>query len=320
MRRSTLRTRGYRAAVDDASTKYEAAVQDAIDETAAPEAARCYICLDGGDLIRNCACRGPDQGFAHAGCLVRMAESHLDENAYVNNPSKYFQALNYCGLCRHSFEGKVYLALCRAAWQRFVVHPADDVWRANAITKLGVALHNMGRIDEAERLFAQSLEITRRVYGRDHHITKDVERLCACSIHANARGDVTKLKKALDIFTRLHAWHTNHVGPDDGDTLKLAKSIGSVKRDMGMFAESQGLFRDHRDAVQRVFGESSERWIEAQRLLAYTFWIQGKYRECYAICEPTLATAERVLGPDGWETTRLRHMSRQVGRAVWPPL
>ena len=273
MRRSTLRTRGHRAAVDDASTKYEAAVQDAIAETAAPEAARCYICLDGGDLIRNCACRGPDQGFAHAGCLVRMAESHLDENAYLNNAPKYFQALNYCGMCRRRFDGSVHLALCRAAWQRFVVHPADGYCRATAIKKVGVALHNMDQIDEAERLFAQSLEITRRVYGRDHHMSRDVERLCACSIHANARGDMTKLKKALDIFTRLHAWYTHHAGPDDGETLTLAGTIATVKRDMGMsagdmgtIAESQELFRDHRDAVQRVFGESSERWIEAQRL------------------------------------------------------
>ena len=60
---------------DDANEAATAAANAAAADFAgaAPEGARCYICLEGGaGLVRGCACRGT-AGYAHVGCLAAHA-------------------------------------------------------------------------------------------------------------------------------------------------------------------------------------------------------------------------------------------------------
>ena len=48
-------------------------------------AAVCWICLDGGaddtgkPLVRDCACRGNDAGFAHMACIIKYAEKKSEQ-------------------------------------------------------------------------------------------------------------------------------------------------------------------------------------------------------------------------------------------------
>ena len=65
------------AAVDDAREEAASAALAAAADFAgaAPEGARCYICLEGGaGLVRGCACRGT-AGYAHVGCLAAHARN-----------------------------------------------------------------------------------------------------------------------------------------------------------------------------------------------------------------------------------------------------
>ena len=42
-----------------------------------PADATCWVCLEGGDLQRSCACRGPSAGYAHIKCIARYAGAKL---------------------------------------------------------------------------------------------------------------------------------------------------------------------------------------------------------------------------------------------------
>ena len=305
MRSSSLRTRAYRAVVDQATTKFDAAVEEAISATGAPKAARCYICLDGGDLVRGCACRGPDQGFAHIGCLIQLAEA---AEARANDRNEYLDAMASCGLCKQWFDGKVDIAMGRAVWRRFVGCPKDDAWRIHALFELGTTLLNYDQLDEAEILSRQHLADCRAGPRRgDMHTLLDAEELVA-SVELEqgiATKDETKLRTALEIFERVHAWRVANEGADSDYTLGIAVDIARAQRQLGMFAESEALLRETLNSQRRVFGESTAPVLRTEQMLALTLIRRGTRRkaaEARAILDKGLATKIRVFGPEHGET------------------
>ena len=50
----------------------------------------CWICLDGGvddmgkPIVRDCACRGSDAGFAHASCIIKYAKQKSEHAVDLN--------------------------------------------------------------------------------------------------------------------------------------------------------------------------------------------------------------------------------------------
>ena len=305
MRSSSLRTRAYRAVVDEANSKFDAAVEEAISATGAPEAARCYICLDGGDLVRGCACRGPDQGFAHIGCLVQLAEA---AEARANDRQAYLDAMVSCGLCKQFFDGKVDIAMGRAVWRRFAGYPKDDNCRFQALLDLGTTLLNQAQLDEAEILCRQSLADCRAGPRRFVDIrTLDAEEQVA-SVELEqgiATKDETKLRTALETFERVHAWRVANEGADSEYTLEVAVEIARAQRELGLLAEAEALLRETLNSQRRVLGESAAQALRTERILAGTLIRGGtreKAAEARAILDKVLATSIRVLGPEQFGT------------------
>ena len=89
----------------------EAAVERALKKQPECEVTReatCYICLEGDNLLRGCACRGDSAGFVHVGCLVKYASSAKDQIA----------AWTQCMNCKEFFQDRLRLEMNRAWWQR----------------------------------------------------------------------------------------------------------------------------------------------------------------------------------------------------------
>ena len=306
MRSSSLRTRAYRAVVDEANSKFDASVQEAISATGAPEAARCYICLDGGDLVRGCACRGPDQGFAHVGCLCQLAEA---AEARANDRHAYFDAMASCGLCKQWFDGKVDIAMGRALWRRFAGYPKDDKRRFQALRDLGTTLLNHDQLDEAEILCRQSLADCRAGPRRSFDMCTllDAEgQVASVELEQGvATKDETKLRTALETFERVHAWRVANIVADSEYTLEVAVEIARARRELGLLAEAEALFRETLNSQRRVLGESTAQVFRTEQMLAVTLirrGTRGKAAEARAILDRILATSIRVFGPEHFET------------------
>ena len=71
------------------------------------EAPSCYICLEdepdasGGEVRRDCSCRGPSAGFVHLSCLAKYAEEK-----YFSKPLEMFdrrRPWRYCPTCDHEY-------------------------------------------------------------------------------------------------------------------------------------------------------------------------------------------------------------------------
>ena len=89
---------------------------------AVPESAKCYICLENGDLRRECACRG-DAGCVHVKCLVELI---------ARNPQK---ENHFCPLCHQVYSGRLMIGLVRMMWQR-----ARDTDRAKCFIAISQVL------------------------------------------------------------------------------------------------------------------------------------------------------------------------------------
>jgi tetratricopeptide (TPR) repeat protein len=312
MRSSSLRTRAYRAVVDEANSKFDISVEEAISATGAPEAARCYICLDGGDLVRGCACRGPDQGFAHVGCLIQLAEA-AEARARANRQLAYFDAMSSCGLCKQWFDGKVDIAMGRAVWRRFAGYPKDDKRRFHALRDLGTTLLNYDQLDEAEILCRQYLADCRAGPRRGwidmRKLLYAEELVASVELEQGIKTkDETKLRTALETLERVHAWRVANEGADSKYTLEVAIELARARRELGLLAEAEALLRETLNSQRRVLGESAAPLLRTERMLAVTLirsGTRGKAAEARAILDRILATSIRVFGPENFETRHI---------------
>ena len=81
------------------------------------EAPSCYICLDdepdasGGEVRRDCSCRGPSAGFVHLSCLAKYAEEK-----YKSNPKRLVDrslVWKHCPTCKHEYQNDFAIELAK---------------------------------------------------------------------------------------------------------------------------------------------------------------------------------------------------------------
>jgi hypothetical protein len=87
------------------------------NETATPDGAACYFCLDEGPdetgkpVVRDCSCRGNDAGYAHLSCMIKYAEQKsksLVGKAGFNEP--WYKCLS----CKQPFKDQLALEMTSA--------------------------------------------------------------------------------------------------------------------------------------------------------------------------------------------------------------
>ena len=98
----------------------------------------CFICMDGGSLVRGCSCRGA-ASFAHVSCLERQAQVAVE-----GGTGPGWARWNECGLYEQHYHGVVACALGWACWKTYVERPGADGIRGAAMSVLGSGLHEAG--------------------------------------------------------------------------------------------------------------------------------------------------------------------------------
>ena len=108
-------------------------------------AAVCWICLDGGaddtgmPLVRDCACRGDDAGFAHLSCIIKYAQKK-SEQAIV--PNEFITPWEKCPNCLRSYQNDLAVHIADAFVsfaKKSYDYPGNQLFDK---VKVMVALHN----------------------------------------------------------------------------------------------------------------------------------------------------------------------------------
>jgi hypothetical protein len=77
----------------------------------------CWICLDGGaddtgmPIVRDCACRGDDAGFAHLSCIIKYAQKKCEQTS-IEDVSEFIAPCETCPNCLQNYQNDlaVYIA------------------------------------------------------------------------------------------------------------------------------------------------------------------------------------------------------------------
>jgi len=140
---------------DDPALKRHVAIELAFEralaegpKTQVPDDAVCYICLDGGALLRGCACRGESAGFVHVGCLAEAAARVPWMNIEGRGNMSRF---SYCATCRQFLCGALRLEMGRRWWQNYRDTPNSDNKR-HSFSSASMVLRTYGELDAANKL------------------------------------------------------------------------------------------------------------------------------------------------------------------------
>ena len=131
----------------------------AIAACGATSDARCYICLEGGDLVRGCACRG-NSGFVHLKCMIDHGNS-----IEVRPGWSILEHWCRCLYCKQKFHSSVGCSMAVACWAlHYHRQPERDEIRLRALEILGDGLR-LGNEPEFALIVYQQLLLYRESNG-----------------------------------------------------------------------------------------------------------------------------------------------------------
>ena len=114
----------------------------------------------------------------------------------------------------------------------------DDDARATALNNLGSVLHALGRLDEVEPLFRQSLEIQRKALGPEHADVGTSLNNLGMLLQDLGRLDEAELlcRECLEIERKT-------LGPEHPEVATSLNNLGKLLRSQGRLDEAEPLFR-----------------------------------------------------------------------------
>ena len=203
-----------------AAARNAARAVDDLPSSDPPASAVCYLCLSSGDepLVRNCACRGSDAGFAHATCLIDYA---------VAGEAEKPELWRECGLCKQEFFGKAKLALARGCWERAKGLPEENFYRLAAADDLAGALQESGDYATALPLFEEVLRVERRTKGDE-----DQNTLTSIYNLARLHDEMKNHELALPLAVEAVRSYRKVYGDGHQETLDAIDQLANVHKNM----------------------------------------------------------------------------------------
>jgi tetratricopeptide (TPR) repeat protein len=188
-------------------------------------------------------------------------------------------------------------------------HPDTLTCRGN----LALALHDLGRVDEAEAENRAVVGVRERVLGPDHPDT-----LTSRGNLALVLRDLGRLTKAREEIRAVVAARRRVLGPDHPDSLASRNNLGLVLRDLGRPNDARAELRAVLAARQRVLGPDHPSTLASRGNLALVLRDLGRLEQAEAETRAVLAITLRVLGPDHPSTLPSRNnlaaVLRDMGR------
>lgn len=257
----------------------------------------CWVCAEGSSrtrshkLMRGCACRGSDAGFAHLSCLVEAAKHNEDR-------------WRSCPTCKQKFTGDVRLGLARARWELHRTSAADDWQRLNATDALASALQECaGDNDGALPLFKEVLAVSRRVDGDE-----DMNTLVSMNNLASLHQKMGDSELARPLFEEALEAQRRTLGKEAPDTLRTTSNLAMFHLRNGDFSLAFPLAEEVLKVRRRTLGKEHEDTLLSIYNMGLLHWhmAHGQYL--------SFTASETHVGP--CDLTELESSAGILGDAV----
>jgi serine/threonine protein kinase len=190
--------------------------------------------------------------------------------------------------------------------------PADSGPMVNITSRLGSALLNQGKIDEAEKLMmdlAARLEQAGKMDSLD--ATPCVENL------ALVRWKRKRLVEAESLLRKVIAIRTQNLGAGNAETIATLNLLGSVLLTEDKFAEAEQTFREQLEGAQRLFGTEHLQVALIFHNLAWTLAKEHKMEEALTYMNKAVELQRKLLGESDRDSIvslfSLGEIHRQMG-------
>jgi len=262
-------------------------------KTAVPDDAVCYICLDGGTLLRDCACRGSSAGFAHVDCLAEMAKR--DEWVTIVDGRERINVWMSCSLCHQAVNGALSIEMHRRRWRHIRDGPITEDKR-HACRVVSNMFREEYEHDAADRLDDEA----NQGLARD-----EPEVLVSEIMRANSLFSVTNPDVALEILTGMRTKIERYKNdPNIYPDLRapyvevMSGTLDKLRR----FEEALLFANEAVELATAYCGLESATALRCRASQAELLIEVGRVDEGKAILSQVLATQTRILGANHADT------------------
>ena len=275
-----------------------------------PPTASCYICLDGGSLLRNCACRGEAAGWAHVACLAKFAGSQVAEVANNGNPRSADLSVYWtnCNICKTRYMMNMGLAMAGACVKHYE-HLEDTAYmRFNSLFFMASASSLVGGYDDAIRLYNCLVEIciADKKEGRD---VREREAAILAGIgnifvkQDRYHDAITALEREIEINIDLHGLNSPGVEERkiflDMLNQEIRKERGQKVEDTAtLLVSARKQFKEKREK----YGDNGHAKMRCHFGLIHALIEDGKSQEAMKQYEQLTSESTHILGPDHPDT------------------
>ena len=179
---------------------------------------------------------------------------------------------------------------------------ADDGSVLDFQNNLAIGYRMAGRVEDAIRLWEQTLEARERVLGPEHpHTLASRNNLAGGYRDAGRIADAIRLvEQTLEAMERL-------LGPEHPDTLASRSNLAEGYRDAGRVEDAMRLGEQTLEAMEHLLGPEHPGTLTSRNNLAAGYRMAGRIDEAIRLDEQTLEAMERVLGPEHPDTLASRN-------------
>jgi serine/threonine protein kinase/tetratricopeptide (TPR) repeat protein len=171
-----------------------------------------------------------------------------------------------------------------------------------ATNGLAVVLLYQRQYDDAEALFARTLDGCRRRCGEEHEETLRAQANLAAV--AQGRGD---LDRAESLLTEVLEVQRRALGEEHHLTLASSGNLALLHQARGRFHEADRLLTAGLEASRRTLGDEHPRTLSYRNNLAALHQAEGKHEQALPILRDVLEVRRRVLGDEHDDTCTARN-------------
>jgi hypothetical protein len=195
----------------------------------------------------------------------------------------------------------------RSKWRRLLPHAKyalshvvaeqEGGERLDLIRKCALALYSDGCYNEAEELFVQVMERSKRVLGDEHPSTLTSMANLASTYRMQGRWKEAKELQAKELETCSRV-----LGDEHPDTLTSMGNLASTYWEQGRWKEAEELFVQVTEMRSRVLGDKHPFTLTSMANLASTYEKQGRWKEAEKLDVQVTGARKRVLGDEHPDT------------------
>ena len=265
-------------------------------------------------MLRNCACRNDDAGWAHVACLAEFAASQVTEAQNQEHSVDIGIIWKNCILCKTPYMLNVALAMAEACVKQYEHLPDTNVLRFSSLCSLASTRYNVDDYDGAVEMCDRLLKICDVLTSEGIDVRRQEE-----TIHIIMGGVFFKKQQfedALLAFERQRDICVAVNGPNSPEVKENNKMLVIMKKQIGI--EGYGHQEKGDTAAELVkarknFREIQESVVISDKLLIHMRLVlalrnDGRPQESMELFEKLVAESRQIFGPDHPDTQNYENL------------